>query len=70
MENCTNLISTGTSAWAPLGTTPMRAIGTAPNAQHQGSGLPFAGYAAVAAVAPTALRTADDKVPDPRGRKR
>jgi hypothetical protein len=60
-----NRISTGTSAWAPLTMSPKRT--------HQGSGLPFAGYASVAmvaTVAPTALRTADATVPDPRGRTR
>lgn len=66
MENAQKLISTGTSAWAHLG---MRAS-VSPKAQHQGSGLPFAGYAPVAAVAPTALRTADVPVPDPQGRTR
>lgn len=53
--------STGTSAWAGFGMSP--------KAQHQGIGLPFAGYAA-AAVLPTRVRTADAKVPDPRGRQR
>jgi len=55
---------TGTAAWAPVG------MCIAPNAQHQGTGLPFAGSVYAASVAPTALRTADVKVPDPRGRKR
>ncbi|MDX6216084.1 MAG: hypothetical protein QOG99_1668 [Frankiales bacterium] len=65
MDNNSNRISTGTSAWAPLTMSPKRT--------HQGSGLPFAGYASVATMAPaapTALRTADAKVPDPRGRTR
>lgn len=59
MESNTNLISTGTPAWAPLAVAPIP--------MHQGTGLPFAGYAS---VAPKAARTADVKVPDPRGRKR
>ena len=62
----TNNTSTGTSAWAGYGMSPIF--------QHQGSGLPMAGYAVAAsadlAVVPTAVRTADAKVPDPRGRKR
>ncbi|MCU1622775.1 MAG: hypothetical protein JWL79_1620 [Frankiales bacterium] len=62
MDNNKNRISTGTSAWAPLTMSPKRT--------HQGSGLPFAGYASVVTVAPAALRTADAMVPDPRGRTR
>lgn len=63
-------ISTGTSAWAPLGMSASPAMSIAPKSQHQGSGLPFAGYAQDLAVVPTAVRTADAKVPDPRGRQR
>ena len=59
-------ISTGTAAWAPLGMSPKQS--------EHGTGLPFAGYAqahnADLAVVPTAVRTADAKVPDPRGRQR
>ena len=70
MENAITVISTGTDAWAPLGMSALPTFGSAPKAQHQGSGLPFAGYAQDLAVAPTAVRTADAKVPDPRGRQR
>ena len=66
MELNTTNTSTGISAWAGIG------MSVSPMAQHQGSGLPFAGYAPTAdlSVVPTAVRTADAKVPDPRGRKR
>ena len=57
--------STGISAWAGLG---VRAL--SPKQMHQVTGLPFAGYATDLAVVPTAVRTADAKVPDPRGRTR
>jgi hypothetical protein len=64
--------STGISAWAPVA---MGALCVSPNAQRQGSGLPFAGYPTVITdglvLGMTAAHTADDaKVPDPRGRKR
>lgn len=65
METTIDKTSTGTAAWAPLGMSP--------KAQHQGSGLPFAGYAAAnadLAVVMTKVRTADATVPDPRGRQR
>ena len=62
MEIAITKTRTGTSAWVGFGMC-------SPKAQHQGSGLPFAGYAALAVV-PTAARTADAKVPDPRGRQR
>jgi hypothetical protein len=61
VESNTNLISTGTSAWAPLGVSTL-----SPMNQGHGTRLPFAGYVATQA----AVRTADVKVPDPRGRKR
>ena len=70
MEITTNLTRTGTSAWAGFDmpskhrqqgiTLPMGRLADAP----------FAGYAAALAVVPTAVRTADAKVPDPRGRQR
>jgi hypothetical protein len=60
VESNSNLISTGASAWAPLGVRVL-----SPMTQDHGTRLPFAGYVAQAAV-----RTADVKVPDPRGRKR
>ena len=65
-------ISTGTAAWAPLGMSAAPTVGAAPKQSQHGSGLPFAGYAANAdvVVLPTAVRTADAKVPDPRGRQR
>lgn len=68
--------STGISAWAGLGvrstSMPAAPLGsTAPKPQHQGSGLPFAGYATTdLAVLSTVVRTADAKVPDPRGPQR
>ena len=44
MENCMNLISTGASAWAPLGVREL-----SPMTQDHGTRLPFAGYVAQAA---------------------
>lgn len=73
MNNTITLTSTGASAWAPSrmrSSTHTAAACKAPTAQHQGTAMPFAGYAAVLSVAEKALRTDDTKVPDPRGRWR
>jgi hypothetical protein len=74
VKNTNTLIRAGASAWVPFGMrsggTSMAAAGKAPNAQHEGTTVPFAGYTPALAVAAKALRTGDAKVPDPRGRWR